>query len=105
MTNKEAINVLKLMASSIELGGYNEKWISAFKEAYELAIKALENMPKKGKWTKNRIISCGTILKNGSNVLEQQCTECERFNIKWVDSIPNNFCPHCGAQLSEEGEE
>lgn len=47
MTNKEAINVLKLMApdllSSIKFGGYNETWINDFKAAYELAIKALGN--------------------------------------------------------------
>mgnify|MGYP003294630615 CR=1 FL=1 len=42
MTNEEAANVLRIMASGIELKGYTELWISGFKEAYEMAIKALE---------------------------------------------------------------
>ena len=34
MTNEEATNVLRIMASGIELKGYTEIWISGFKEAY-----------------------------------------------------------------------
>lgn len=46
MTNEEAARVLRIMASGIELKRYTEIWISGFKEAYELAIKVLEEKPK-----------------------------------------------------------
>lgn len=46
MTNKEATNVLRIMASGVELRGYSELWISSFKEAYEMAIKVLDERPQ-----------------------------------------------------------
>lgn len=46
MTNEEAVNVLRIMASGIELKGYTDIWMQSFKEAYELAIKTLEEKPK-----------------------------------------------------------
>jgi predicted GH43/DUF377 family glycosyl hydrolase len=42
MTNEEAVNVLRIMASGIELKGYSDHWVSTFREAYEMAFKALE---------------------------------------------------------------
>ena len=49
MTNEEAANVLKIMATGIKLKGYTEIWISDFKEAYEMAIKVLEERSN-GEW-------------------------------------------------------
>lgn len=49
MTNEVAVNVLRIMASGIELKGYTEYWLSSFKEAYEMAIKVLEERPQ-GEW-------------------------------------------------------
>lgn len=42
MTNEEAANILRIMASGIELKGYSDHWILNFKKAYELAINTLE---------------------------------------------------------------
>lgn len=49
MTNEVAANVLRIMASGIELKGYTELWISGFREAYEMAFKSLEERPQ-GEW-------------------------------------------------------
>ena len=46
MTNEEAANVLRIMASGIKLSGYTDHWMSSFKEAYEMAIKVLEERPR-----------------------------------------------------------
>lgn len=42
MTNKEAENILHNMASLIEIHGVKDEHIMAFREAYEMAMKALE---------------------------------------------------------------
>ena len=85
ITNEEAINVLRIMASGIELKGYTELWISSFKEAYEMAIKALVERPK-GEWI---------IVKDeryGDNV---KCPFCG----KELAGTDLNFCCKCGAKL------
>ena len=48
MTNEIAANVLRIMAPDIKWKGYTEHWISGFKEAYEMAIKTLEEKPQSG---------------------------------------------------------
>ena len=48
MTNEMAANVLRIMATGIKLNGYTEHWISGFKEAYEMAIKTLEEKSQGG---------------------------------------------------------
>ena len=50
MTNEEAVNVLRIMASGIELKGYSDRWILNFREAYEMALKSLENERPQGDW-------------------------------------------------------
>ena len=50
MTNEEAVNVLRIMASGIELKGYSDRWILNFREAYEMALKSLENERPQGEW-------------------------------------------------------
>ena len=42
MTNEEAVNVLRIMASGIELKGFNDNWIKSFRTAYEKSIKAIQ---------------------------------------------------------------
>lgn len=79
MTNEEAAKVLRIMASGIELKRYPEIWISGFKEAYETAIKVLEERPQ-GKWAE---IEGGYI-----------CSNCED-----IEAYTPNFCPNCGAKM------
>lgn len=50
MTKEEAVNVLRIMASGIELKGYSDHWILNFREAYEMALKSLENERPQGEW-------------------------------------------------------
>ena len=90
LTNEEASNVLRIMASGIELRGYSELWISSFKEAYEMGIKALDERPQ-GEW-KRRAMN------------EYLCSNC-RYNVSSVESLFYKFCPKCGADMRKGGAE
>lgn len=60
--------------------------------------KPYEERPQ-GEWEESHIFSCGNILRMGINVIEHKCKNCGRWSIKWVRTIPDNFCPNCGAQM------
>lgn len=78
MTNEEAIKYLiKPFATSTK--SYNEYLKQ--KEAYDLAIKALENEQLQGEW----------IIRG----FKQDCSNCG-FTFS-VDMSKDNFCPNCGS--------
>ena len=52
-----------------------------------------------GEWIDKHITSCGQILRWRADVLEQKCNICGRYSLKWVETIPSNYCSHCGAQM------
>ena len=68
-------------------------------EATELAIKALENEPKKGRWIR--------ITKNTANTQMWSCSECGRTVEKITVLEPEIFFPfcHCGADMREADNE
>ena len=100
MTNDEAANVLRIMASGIKLKGYTEHWISGFKEAYEMAIKILEERSQ-GEWA-----GINDYLKH----LEEETGERYKVSSIYDGSIfcnqcwemtdkKSHFCPNCGAEM------
>lgn len=120
MTNEEAVNVLRIMASGIELKGYTDIWMQSFKEAYELAIKTLEEKPKyfppcedcnkkmeeirqaydkmkamerpQGEWEE-------PFERNGKTY--HKCNHC---HISSELTLFNNFCSNCGADMRGDAE-
>ena len=56
-------------------------------EALDLAIKALEQQPKTGRW----------IWKSGKMIDYCSCSVCKKgqWEIEW------NYCPNCGAKMAE----
>ena len=73
MSNKEAIEKLKKIS-----------FMTGYKEALDLAIKALEEQPT-GEWIE------GT--------LGYYCSRCGMYG--WFD---DDFCPRCGAKMKGEEE-
>ena len=74
MTNKEAIEIINNRLNTYYCTDEDL-------QALDLAIKALENEPKKGKWNK-----CGWAVECSI------CGEDFPFDI-------HNFCPNCGADM------
>lgn len=70
---------------------------SGFNDGYDTRREA-EIIPQ-GEWEESHILSCGNILRMGMNVIEHKCKNCGRWSIKWVRTIPDNFCSNCGAKI------
>lgn len=86
MTREEAIEIL--YQYSVRDMTYPKEDI----EAFELAIKALEQEPKTGHW----------IVEVWNNKEHRTCSVCQRV----VDYEPcYHYCPYCGAKLEEESED
>ena len=50
-------------------------------------------------WEEEHEVSCGKILQMRVNVVEHKCNNCKRWGIKWAGTIPDNYCPNCGAKM------
>lgn len=79
MTRQEALHELYTIFG---YGFYNER----VDEALNMAIKALEQEPKRGKWL--------DYLEEG---LKWECSECgSKYTTPW------HYCPNCGARMESE---
>ena len=88
MTNEDAANILRLMASGIELKNHTEHWISSFEKAYEMAIKVLEERPQ-GEWLEMK-----RKIDNRHSVFIFKCPFCG-----YIEKCKANFCGNCGAEM------
>ena len=92
MTNKEAIRIL----TEMPISAMSDMTYEEIFDALNLAIKALENEPKKGKWIR--------ITKNTANTQIWSCSECGRtVERNFTELDPDIFFPfcHCGADIRE----
>ena len=92
MTNKKAIEELKYRLSIAKY--IEENYVDYIRiETVELAIKALENEPKKGEWIDH---SDETIEFGGTTFTPPlTCSECGKsaLNESWW------YCPNCGVKM------
>lgn len=87
MTRAEAIDILK--NTIVRFGRTNGK--TAYAEALQTAIKALEEQPKTGEWN-----MCYDDDAPQDGIWF--CSVCGYA--RFVDDIsPQNFCPQCGARM------
>lgn len=84
MTREEAISFLQVDKQYQDIKDY--------REALDIAIKALEQEPKTGHW----------IVEVWNNKEHHTCSVCQRV----VDyESCYHYCPYCGAKLEVESEE
>ena len=92
MTIDEAIKWLNVEASYIEEDVGNGKEIL---EAYDMAIKALEQQPKTGRW----IEVTDKTDRLGNGIWYHKCSICENEDSGWGEY---KYCPNCGAKMEVE---
>lgn len=98
MKQKEAKTRLTALKAVWEDGNQGQKELA---EAIGIAIKAMDET--QAEWYEEQFTSCGSILQMRLNVIQQRCSKCERWSIKWEGTIPSNYCSHCGAKMRSEG--
>lgn len=109
-------NLKKAIDKLFESGGYDSGLVMDmidnaptveypfYQEAYQTGYEEGKNERPQGEWEESHIISCGKILQMQLDVIEHKCKNCGRWSIKWVRTIPDNFCPNCGAEMRGEKE-
>lgn len=101
MTPQEAIQELKDASNSeVRYGDTEHHYDEVMKrvEAFDMAIKALEQQPKTGRW----IVIRKEYEFMGSVVNEAQGCKCS--NCDWIVKLKSDFCPNCGAKMEVEDE-
>ena len=89
MTNEEAIKELKDASDrEFKYGDtrYHHDEVMNRIDAFEFAIKALEQESKTGHW-----------IKMGEGFTPYECSECEAVEFK-----KSKYCPNCGAKMESE---
>jgi len=62
----------------------------------------LNELRPKGTWVEYSVVSCGSILRNRDNIVEQKCGRCGRWSQKWANAVNRRYCGHCGAEMVKE---
>ena len=88
--------------SNFRLDDNGETLVLTDKLGCARAVKLLpyDERPQ-GEWEESHIFSCGKILQMRMDVIEHKCKHCGIWSIKWVGTIPDNFCSYCGASIKE----
>jgi len=98
MTREEVIEILNKVKFSFYEVSTDLIVSGKYREAYNMAIKALEQEPKTGHW---KVVSDGY----GDNAYICECSECK--DTVWVYKDADrkwNYCPNCGAKMFEPQE-
>lgn len=73
-------------------------------EALDMAIKALEQEPKTGHWSRKTKVDAYDIAGVKTWGIKCQCDRCDFTTIVVEDFGYYKFCPNCGAKMDLEGE-
>lgn len=106
MTNKEAKHILELYASLIELGLPDDK-VRLFRQAYELALKALEAPKSAGHNCNEDYADCDQFVCSECGIELQDWHRVEREDDGDIiyHEYTFKYCPNCGADMRGCGAE
>ena len=66
-----------------------KEWLTPMNDALDSAIESLEHEPKTGHWIFDEVLD-----------RHYYCSECKSMGVDYWD-----FCPNCGAKMTERGME
>lgn len=87
MTNQDAIKLIEHLKDEIVDLSDNEI------QAFDLAIKALEDKPQ-GEWK--------VYARQGGIPISDYCTNC-KYEMRWYKN-KYNYCPNCGAKMLNQAD-
>lgn len=64
-----------------------------------LSISHIEYVRKTGKWFNDSRFTAVDEYGEEITFVEQQCSNCFRWNIRIDRHVPRKYCPHCGAVM------
>ena len=94
MTREEAIHILYNLKPTTTKSSFDAYVVG---KAITMAIKALEQEPKTGRW----IEVIDEIDSLGNKTWHHKCSICGSVDSGWG---ANNYCPKCGAKMFEPQE-
>lgn len=50
-------------------------------------------------WTERSFVPCGKILRWRSDVVENKCSNCQRWALTWFGTNKYEYCPNCGERM------
>ena len=95
MTREEAVELLSNDAFKLCIVQLRDPLYEACYEALEMAIEALQQEPKRGKWLDDN---------NSFNSFYANCSECGYQMDKHEERGYHNYCPNCGARMESDEE-
>lgn len=63
----------------------------------------IEKKPSRMKWIPDESDGITKEETPVEDMIEQKCSVCQRWAIKFANHIEMNFCPHCGAKMITRG--
>ena len=95
MKKQEAINLMKLWRASVEMNGADSEHLDAF----DMAIEALSELPRVGKWVYEERKRLDDETDDGPVYVTEKWWKCSKcgFDMGFLESEPTDkFCPQCG---------
>lgn len=63
----------------------------------------IEKKPSRMKWIPDESDGITEEETTIEDMVEQKCSACQRWSIKFAHHIEMNFCPNCGAKMDGDG--
>ena len=102
MTNEEAIAIIKSECYVMNLLNLDRTQI--INQALDMSIKALEQQPKSGRWSRKTKVDTYDIEGVKTWGIKCQCDRCDFTTIVVEDFGYYKYCPNCGADMRGEEE-
>jgi phosphoribosyl-dephospho-CoA transferase len=101
MTKAEALELLKKPFLCCDLKCYSQSKENCERceQAFDMAIEAIQQMPKRGKWRKRKIKE-HQFIQNGYELY--YCSECYKNYSNTVGVEGFDYCPNCGAKMESD---